>query len=445
MRVLIVDDESDIRDILEFTIESEVDCECISASSGNEAIEKIRTEKNFDLILSDYNMPEGNGGTLYKYLLDNGMQVPFALCSSLRPDEDPIFSKGNFFIGNIIKPNIYDGVLSILQKYEEIKDTFTTNLHSVKRSPSEYVGFNLALLKAMDTAFCDIYLKLSEQKYLKVFNKKTEVAKEDIEKYQNKGIEKLYIERESIELFVSDIANHIQTIFLDENLPEEQKTINVFDIVQNTIVSLGLSKSVIKVAAKSVEQTLDLMGSLEDLTSFYNRLFQHSDSFLTKHSIALSYVSAGLLSKTKWDSHESRVKISLASFLHDFSIDNMRIDERGVDLNPFEEKAFDSHAHDAAEVLSEVPEIPEDVNSIIRDHHELPDGTGFPRGLTGTNIKPLVSVFILSHEVVCSMLTLAERNQELTKDKVISLIDVNLYKEGHFKKCLEALDKLELF
>lgn len=66
MKILIVDDEHDILEILaeEFKFYGH---EIEMAVSGNEAIEKLKLSQ-FDVIVSDYRMPNGNGMTLLNFV-----------------------------------------------------------------------------------------------------------------------------------------------------------------------------------------------------------------------------------------------------------------------------------------------------------------------------------------------------------------------------------------
>ena len=63
--------EADIQDILTFIVESKIKCDFFYAKSGNEAIQLIESGQKIDLIISDFNMPNGNGGHLYSYLTKN--------------------------------------------------------------------------------------------------------------------------------------------------------------------------------------------------------------------------------------------------------------------------------------------------------------------------------------------------------------------------------------
>lgn len=65
-KVLIVDDETSIADLMKDALEFE-GLECHSLYSGNQAIEYLK-ENKVDLVISDVRMPDGDGLKLLKFL-----------------------------------------------------------------------------------------------------------------------------------------------------------------------------------------------------------------------------------------------------------------------------------------------------------------------------------------------------------------------------------------
>lgn len=68
-KILIVEDEEMLLDLFEMLISSEIQCEITTATNGFEAIDAVKADKSFDLIISDYKMPKCSGGELYNYNL----------------------------------------------------------------------------------------------------------------------------------------------------------------------------------------------------------------------------------------------------------------------------------------------------------------------------------------------------------------------------------------
>jgi DNA-binding NtrC family response regulator len=74
-RLLIVDDEADIREVLRESLASHVDL-IFEASNGLEALERLKTN-SVHAILSDVNMPKMTGLELLKTLRARGDETPF--------------------------------------------------------------------------------------------------------------------------------------------------------------------------------------------------------------------------------------------------------------------------------------------------------------------------------------------------------------------------------
>ena len=72
-KILIVDDENSIREILRHFITSHFDFEVIEASSGEEAIGKLRSDNEIRVVICDYRMPMGNGGDVYQFVKELGV------------------------------------------------------------------------------------------------------------------------------------------------------------------------------------------------------------------------------------------------------------------------------------------------------------------------------------------------------------------------------------
>lgn len=102
MRVLVVDDHEDVRDMASHFLEG-LRIKFVQCASGNEAIEELKKGHPFDLIISDYQMPRGDGLELLKFLALNKIQIKFVLFTSYEGLQVPVQ---------------YDHFLGIISKYE---------------------------------------------------------------------------------------------------------------------------------------------------------------------------------------------------------------------------------------------------------------------------------------------------------------------------------------
>lgn len=73
-RVLLVDEDESLRRLLVHRLKQDFSFVVDEASSGLDAIGLIKRGAKYSLIISDYNMPDGDGSVLQNYLVDNNIK-----------------------------------------------------------------------------------------------------------------------------------------------------------------------------------------------------------------------------------------------------------------------------------------------------------------------------------------------------------------------------------
>ncbi len=122
-KILVVDDEPDAIAFISSVIEDMEDYSVISATNGDEALQKARTEFP-DLIILDIIMPKKDGFTTFCELKqdDKTVDIPIIMLSGLhemgdmvRANAMPIDARPELFIDKPIEPiklkNLIDSVL----------------------------------------------------------------------------------------------------------------------------------------------------------------------------------------------------------------------------------------------------------------------------------------------------------------------------------------------
>lgn len=446
MNILIVDDEEEIREILTFTLETEIKADFLYAESGSEAIKLISSNNDIDLIICDYNMPNGTGGDVYNYLVEEKINIPYVLCSSSTKEEFPVFSVGSQFLGEITKPHVYEGVTEILKKYETEYSQKDETKSPVDKNTTAFSTISLELLLLFEAVPSNIFVRINDQKMVKVISRGDSIGLEEIKKYRNKKVKKLLVEKDKAQEYLEPLCLRIEKLLENSEDPNEEKVLDIHSVIMDTVRTLGLSPQIIRATEKSVEFAVDIFEKNKSFEDIAKHIFGHKASYLTKHSIALAYISTGILTKLPWDSPETRNKLVLASFLHDASIKLPDFNEAQVDdEDPASLLTFKAHPKETMNLLRNYKNLPPDVDTIILEHHERPDGTGVPRQLNANQIKPLSSIFIFAHDIVDVIFSLEENDQKPSQNKVLEQLDKELYDVTNFKKSYEALTKVKLF
>ncbi len=175
---------------------------------------------------------------------------------------------------------------------------------------------------------------------------------------------------------------------------------------------------------------------------------RHEDSYIMTHIGMLINISTGISIKLEWNTDKTLEKFVYASYLHDMALadrpDLAKIKATALELelmsekmDPKDHKLVFEHAIMAANTIDEIPEIPQDVAMMVRQHHELPKENGFPMRLPFAKITPLASVFIVAHDLTHFIL---DNPKWTMKDYLVKA--KNKFKGPHFAKIIQALGEM---
>ncbi|MBU6153382.1 MAG: PilZ domain-containing protein [Bdellovibrionales bacterium] len=184
---------------------------------------------------------------------------------------------------------------------------------------------------------------------------------------------------------------------------------NLFSITDEQIVrDEGFRREIVSHMA-DIKKTLSSRKAFKELFDAFDRS-KAENHYLKQHVHLLCQVMTGLGTRLGWISERSVDKLIYVAYLHDvrFSamphlarIQNKREFEKlKHTLTEAEQKAFLEAPMYAAELARMDLESYPDAIKILEQQKELPDGTGFPHGMSASFIAPLSALFIVSHYFV---------------------------------------------
>ncbi|MBT3584555.1 MAG: response regulator, partial [Halobacteriovoraceae bacterium] len=250
MKILVIDDDDAIRQfvtmVLENLVPDPVITECFS---GNKAIAALEQNSDYSLIICDYEMPDGNGGDVYRYLIGKGNKTPFALFTSHHIDRLEEFSKNSLREGidTFIQkgeggPNALKlGICQVLSGLDEMIDEYAGSEES---EGTTYKRVRIYYFWRFNKCLCDIYLKLSDTKYVKIINKNDTYGRDTISKYVDKKQQYLYVEEESYESFSATIQSQPFLVFEGDSMTPADKIETTNAIIQSLVKTTGVSPAV---------------------------------------------------------------------------------------------------------------------------------------------------------------------------------------------------------
>lgn len=251
----------------------------------------------------------------------------------------------------------------------------------------------------------DYYLRLSANKYILVAKAATNVPLETLQKYKAKNVDRLYC---LIEDYLRLLQGVIQgaSVAVQVKSASSQAKMNVIkdamSAVYNESSALGFNEQTYSHAKLVNHATLTFISTEPKFEELIAKLAGVRDSSGSgvKHAMMVSMIATMIGIAHDWTKPATLEKLALGGFLHDIGKTKLPLE---VVMRPREQMSRDdkviykSHADVGHQILSSVKSVPEDVALIVLQHHELADGTGFPRAIRDLQISPLARVVALAN------------------------------------------------
>jgi hypothetical protein len=315
----------------------------------------------------------------------------------------------------------------------------------------DYCRVKTSLLLSICPLNADIFVKLAG-KFIKIYR---EGDVFDISDFSNitekKKIEFLFIKKDNVNDLISNVVKKEEKKI--QNPPAEMGAIvssysSLYESVSDLSHSVGFSSEVQILAKTQVKSMIHSMGKKPSLIKVLSRLDSFKGEYLGVHSVLTGYLACAICSQLDWGSEQTYYKLTLAAFLHDIVFSDSRLAqcqsvEEVLTLGYSQDKVklFLNHPILAAEIARSFSETPPDVDNIIIQHHEIPDGTGFPKRMTHQFISPMSAVFFVGHKMAEEIIILGPKQFNLL---MFSERMKAKYSFSKFRKIFEVLDNLDL-
>jgi putative nucleotidyltransferase with HDIG domain len=159
------------------------------------------------------------------------------------------------------------------------------------------------------------------------------------------------------------------------------------------------------------------------------------------HSVNVSVLSVYLANHMGYSHQLILNHIGTGALLHDIGKTKVQIDDK--DSPEVVAQKMARHPELGAEMLEKMPGVPSEVKMIVAQHHELHDGTGFPKKLRGAAIYDLARIVSLANVfdrmVADEVGTLPERQKAAVKR-----IDQVMHRKFEPQKLEKAMKILKL-
>lgn len=444
-KILLIDDEPDLREIISFGISLKRDCEVVEAEDGLHAVEILNRDSNFSLMICDYNMPNMNGGEVYKFVQEKKLNIPFVLCSSDLPTDHAVFKDGKIF-GNIVKPCIMDGIDEIFAK---LAHDFTQPM-AQKFSP-----VSIDLLYKIRNIPVDLYIMISDDKVLKVARSGENFDKADFKKFTERGLKSLFFEKCDGELLINKLEENLIKFFSNSKISDEHKITSFRDVISVVTKNFGFSAQLVELTNKNIDYTMELIKKDNSLKVLLDRMMLMDNSFLSTNAVICAHICNAIASELIiFEDNRDEVikKLTFACFVQDIALESSEVKTYehfqkllNEDAGRDRVRHFKNHPNASAELIAKSKSHMPDLDRILQEHHERPDGKGFPRQLSAKRFSPMGAVLSFANAVAEVIYRNREISEALSNDLILSSLEYDDCDDKLFRSIFDAFKKVKIF
>ncbi|MCB0350313.1 MAG: HD domain-containing protein [Bdellovibrionales bacterium] len=309
-----------------------------------------------------------------------------------------------------------------------------------------YVAVPMATLIQRKSSLSDLFLKMPSGKMLKVAHKGGAIDKDQLDRFGSKDVRYFYVHREDLALVSTELIRGAQVISGMENIPVDIKTAKFLSIAETvyeelaklpfTEEALGRALIISNELATSLSANSDLlkaMGAVVDLGEHFAR-----------HSLGTVIMSNLIAKQLGWTSPKVISPLTIGAFFHDIGMKELPpelLTKHRIDMTAKEIELYETHPARGVAILNNFPVITADVLRIVQEHHEIPNGQGFPAHLRGERIYLPAKVVSLASVLAHDLFDVLPEDGVVDFDRVRLKID-SIYATMYGSELTKALKKI---
>jgi response regulator RpfG family c-di-GMP phosphodiesterase len=445
MEILIADPEIQVREMLSFYLQDNYEpiTKIYLAQNIQEATD-LFSNHIIDICFCGHQLTGGSGLELINFLKKRNIETRMLILSDQPVSEIEKIYKDEDIFYYFSRADILSSFDQFIKKCESDKVQLTK-----KQVLASYSPVSLDFLLVLSNLPCDIFIKLSDKKYLKCLSQGDMFLEADKSKYSSKNVDLLYLkfEDDNRKIINQAIATAINKVFTSHTSPFQEKISIVHSQVSGMLKLNGMTPELSEVTRYTVSKSVEMISKIEILNDFWkniNLLGEYPSKLYTLQTILCNLI----LKELEWNSEATFFKLSLASFLQDVTLTSLNL-IKIKDYNEFlqvkgsltneEVKSFLDHPFKVKDIVDSIKEIPPDIDKIVLEQHELPKGDGFPRKLNALQMGQLSCIFILTG---ITSRTLLEQGNKFNPTEFLDSLDKAGYSKGNFRDAFKILKKI---
>lgn len=286
---------------------------------------------------------------------------------------------------------------------------------------------------------CEFFIRLNNDKYVKITSVNDLYDQEIADKYKNKNITTFYIHKSDYDAY-SKVNQKKKTVFKKKEEAVDV-TINAIESLHTYTKDLGISPKVIE-QAKSLHKDIEKYATNKAMKNIFNKLKNLEGSFLYNHSYVCATIALTVGKNFNWFTIENQEKVYMGSMFHDIGYkdennalhEHLKLSEIKR-LNQDEKDDVLEHTSRYAQAFASMPNIHQDVINMMVRHHGIHEQDSYPKKIYQTEVSLIFALFIISHEFTVKLF-----KASFNKSKIPQILEEieTQFNKGNYKSILPA-------
>ncbi len=247
----------------------------------------------------------------------------------------------------------------------------------------------------------DIYVRLGEEKFVMVGKAGAHSNVDQFKNYQNKEVSYLWVKKKEYYKITHQTITIAGIALSKKDLDDRKKTTMVTHSARamfRQVEGVGLDLETYNNSKQICEAVIGLVDSHKSLAELLGSLKDYSDQLMS-HSVAVSALSVMIGQGLKYEKKATLEKLSLGGLLHDIGMKALPpelLKKPLAGMTPDEIQVYETHSFRGMQMLQSLGIVPDDIVSIVYEHHENSIGQGFPQRIRDVKMHPLAKVVSLA-------------------------------------------------
>lgn len=422
LKILLVDPDDSWRTTAKGFLISQM-YEVSSVGNGRDAQVALYNDKFFAVIMN-YSVQNHSCIQVIKFIKANyaGQRIIIVLNDKALIDSGEVSEEKFQKLGVsevAVKPFEMTYLKELLEGHQSLGDllagvpkkTGTSDETEVSMSDENFSRVRIDEFYSSQAVLFDIYIKLNDNKYLKILHAGDAFSKERVDKYKNdKKIDSLYFHNNDRRKYVQYNNFLAQKFISNAQIPTQNK-VNIVKNVSEKFLeeafTVGLKPQVVNQCKEVCETVYQLIEGQGDLFAAL-RAFQTFDPSAYAHSFVVTLYATAIIKQFEWQSKTTIETAAMACMFHDIGktlLPRELLNISAKDMTPEQLTLYHTHPALGVQVIESSRGISNNaIKQIILQHHEAYDGTGFPNKIKGSKILTLANIICLADDFVHIMI-----------------------------------------